>query len=101
MASDSQIAATTTGQYDQIFALSQSYLNLCFAAMFEKNVELQALDVKNIMGEMSATLGVPQIAVNINSDKYLTFYVNITKGSMKLRDAETGSVEVASIVVRR
>jgi hypothetical protein len=94
MASSSQITSTNTGQYDQIFALSQGYLNKSFSTLYNASLnggsQLHTLSVKNISGIINATIGDPEIAIDIAGDQNVIFYIPITWGTMKLRDNESG-----------
>lgn len=90
---DSQTYSTTTGQYDQIFALSQGYLNKSFSELYKNTLgetNLHTLNVKNISGKIEATIGEPQIAIDIYGDKNVIFYINFTGGHLSLRDNESG-----------
>lgn len=87
-----KITNTTTRQYDQVFALSQGYLNKSFQALWRNTKEeLHVLVVKNILGSIDATLGPPEIVVDISpDDKYVLFNVNTTGGKLALRDLDSG-----------
>lgn len=89
-----KITKTTTGNYDQIFALSQGYLNKSFQQLWKKTPETLGLHkfvVSNIIGKIDAEIGAPEIEVDISpSDKFVLFNINIISGKFQLRDSDTG-----------
>ena len=93
-----KITKTTTGQYDQIFALSQGYLNKSFKGLWDSLATsklLHELKIHNILGSIDANVGAPEIVLDIADDnKYVLFNINTISGKLKLRDEESGYVFV-------
>lgn len=91
-----KITKTNTGSFDQVFALSQGYLNQSLKTLWQNTpraVGLHALQMKNIMGSIDAEIGPPEIVVDISpSDKYVLFNINTLSGKIKLRDSDSGYV---------
>ena len=81
----SRITKTTTGKYDQIFALSQAYLNTSFEHLFDNVPELQTLNAKNIMGSIeNGAFRSPSVSFNVKSGANIAiFYMNLKSGHLK------------------
>jgi len=97
LAMDTLTQKTTTGQYDQIFALSQQYINESFATLWKNRIatmpEIASLKVKNILGHIDAEIGPPTIIVDISpSDNmsFVLFTINCLSGTFILKDVDTG-----------
>lgn len=93
MASFSQISDTNTGQYDQIFALSQGYLNKSIAELYNSLTSIadhESITIKNIAGKMVAKMAPPQVAVDVFGERNMIFYVNIVSGTLTLLDNDSG-----------
>jgi hypothetical protein len=90
----SKIAKTSTGQYDQIFALSQGYLNTSFKALWDSlaaSHELRDFNTHNLLGSITSFIGPPEIILDVADDnKYVIFNINIISGKLKLKDIESG-----------
>ena len=91
-----KITKTTTGQYDQIFALSQGYLNTSFTGLWNSLAAsnlLHELKVQNILGSIDAAIGAPELVLDVADDnKYVIFNINTISGKLKLRDVDSGYV---------
>lgn len=90
----SKITKTSTGQYDQIFALSQGYLNKSFKALWdslEDSHELRDFKTHNVLGSITSTIGPPELVLDVADDnKYVIFNINIVTGKLILIDIESG-----------
>lgn len=94
MASSSKITSTNSGNYDQIFALSQGYLNKSFQQLWQNTAEaagLHKFKQHNLLGAIDAEIGPPEIVVDIQpAGSYVVFNINILSGKFTLNDVDTG-----------